>query len=164
MTAILAALLKRYWKQLAAGLAFAVVVTALLITRSTLESRTAKLETAERWQRDITATTSSVAGIVDKNGKPALLAVGQVGLQILYLGTKRDQLPDAVARKDAETITRGLAYANVKTTDAADVRTADARQAADRTRAETLTAIARAIPVSPDCRAPSAFLENLKGL
>lgn len=80
---------------------------ALAITRGTLHKRsdelsamTAQRDTLQRWQDTVRQTTSTAAHI-SKDGKPAILAVDQVPVQIVYLGNAADQLKRAIAGQSA---------------------------------------------------------------
>ena len=74
------------------------------------------------------------------------------------------ELEAALKAKEADTAARAAALADSKTADAASTATADARQAADKGRRDTLLKLSTALPVTPDCAAPTALLNNLKGL
>lgn len=73
-------------------------------------------------------------------------------------------LEAALAAKEADSAARADAFADSKTRNAANVATADARRDADRGRTDTLLKLATTLPTSPDCAAPTALLNNLKGL
>lgn len=66
--------------------------------------------------------------------------------------------------KNAESDARAKALADSRATDAQNVAAADARQKADRSRIQTLQALAKDLPVNPACRAPAAVTSLLDGL
>jgi membrane protein involved in colicin uptake len=74
------------------------------------------------------------------------------------------ELEAALKAKEADTAARANAFADSQTQNAASTATADARRAADKGRIDTLNKLATTLPSSPDCTAPSALLNNLKGL
>jgi hypothetical protein len=73
-------------------------------------------------------------------------------------------LEAALKAKEADSAARADAFNGSKVQNAASVATADARRAADNSRVDTLRTMATTLPTSPDCTAPSALLNNLKGL
>lgn len=74
------------------------------------------------------------------------------------------ELEAALAAKEADSTARADAFAGSKIANARDTATADARRAADKGRIDTLRHLATTLPATPDCAAPSALLNNLKGL
>jgi hypothetical protein len=74
------------------------------------------------------------------------------------------ELQAALAAKEADTAARANALNTSKVQNATAVATADARRVADKGRIDTLKQLAVTLPITSDCTAPAALLNNLKGL
>ena len=134
------------------------------ITAHTLASRTASLKSVTEWQQTVRVATSTAASTVDAKGKPAVLALDQVALQISYLGGDVDKLKSALAAKTAESDARAKAFAASGADDKANNTSNDARAKADQGRTDTLNALAKNMPAQPGCTAPAALRASLEGL
>lgn len=75
-----------------------------------------------------------------------------------------DTLTAALNDKNAESEARAKAYADSKAEDAATLAEMEARRKQDASRIATLQGLAKDLPDNPNCKAPAALLENLKGL
>lgn len=136
---VIAGFALKNWKLLAGGLAMLGLLIALAVTRHTLASRTEQLKVSRQ------QTANEIA---------------KEQMDLASIAEMRRNL-DA---KNAESDARAKALADSKATDASNLARADARQRADRSRIQTLQALAKDLPVNPNCRAPVAVVANLEGL
>jgi hypothetical protein len=132
-------ILAKFWPYIAGGLAMLGLLIALAVTRHTLASRTEQLKVSRQ------QTANEIA---------------KEQIDLASIAEMRRNL-DA---KNAESDARAKALADSKATDAQNVAAADARQKADRSRIQTLQALAKDLPIDPHCRAPAAVVTNLEGL
>ena len=133
------ALILRHLPAVIGGVVALGLVMALLATRHTLAKRTDALHTEQ-------------AAVANEQAKNAITTASL------------NQALATIDAKNAETDARAKAYADSKATDAAQIAKLDAAQKADRSRIETLRALARDLPANPACRVPAALTANLEGL
>lgn len=127
----------RYWKEIVAGVVVAVLLVALVATRSTLSERTEALTKANQ---AIGAERASHG--VTKAGLETCLITNQ-------------QMSDASDARAAE-------YAKAKASATGTEREMDRKQAADAGRGQYLSGVASG--TGNGCAVPGAVLDKLKGL
>lgn len=120
----------------------------------------AELQAAQAWQASVRQSTSAAAHI-EKNGKPALLALDQVQPQIVYLGQALDNAHAAIgAQNKAIDAMADTAAAKARAGSDALARVEQARQAAQESASALRASAAANTTKNGACVPSAAFLAN----
>lgn len=122
----------------------------------------AERDALQAWQENVRDVTSKAAHI-QRDGKPALLRLDAVPVQIANLGASFDVALSVIERKNAETIRRGNLLAGAREQDRLNREDAARRFATQSASIERLRAMAGARD-DGTCPADPALLRELEGL